>query len=385
MNPVRKLTEKKASKNYPLKIFNGVKKILIFSTAYYPLVGGAEVAVKEITDRINDIQFDMVTLRLDKKSPKFEKNCNVNVYRINGTKLLFPFFSFLKAIKLHKKNNYDAIWAMMAAYAGFGALFFKLFHPKIPYLLTLQEGDPLDYIKKKVRFVYPLFKKIFTKADFIQAISNYLADWAKDMGAKCPIEVVPNGVDIEKFKIQSSKFKVKKEKILITTSRLVKKNAVGDVIEAMQYLPENVKFWIIGEGPERKNYELLITNYKLQNRVEFFGYLPHKEIIGYLHKADIFIRPSLSEGMGNSFIEAMAAGVPVIATPVGGIPDFLKDGATGLFCEVNNPKSIAEKVKIYLENNGLREKIIANAQKMVSEKYDWNLIAGKMKSIFNKL
>ncbi|MCG2695311.1 hypothetical protein L6261_04530, partial [Candidatus Parcubacteria bacterium] len=59
-----------------------MKKILIFSTVYYPFVGGAEVAIKEITDRIGDIEFDMVTLRFDKNLPKFEKIGNVNVYRI---------------------------------------------------------------------------------------------------------------------------------------------------------------------------------------------------------------------------------------------------------------------------------------------------------------
>lgn len=368
------------------------KKALVFSLAYYPLVGGAEVAVKEITDRIGDIQFDMITLRFNKNHLPVEKIGNVNIYRILEGKFFFPVFAFIKACRLHKKNRYNLIWSIMAAHAGFAALFFKLAHPKVPYLLTLQEGDPIDYIKKKVRFVHSLFKIIFTKADFIQAISNYLAIWAREMGAKCPVEVVPNGVDIDKFKSQSSNLayrqagiKNNEEKILITTSRLVKKNGIGDIIKSLQYLPENVKFWIIGDGPERKNYALLVTHYSLQNRVSFLGYLSHEEIVKHLHSADIFIRPSLSEGLGNSFLEAMAAGVPVIGTPVGGIPDFLKDKETGLFCEVNNPQSIAEKVKIYLNNQELREKIIANAQKIVQEKYNWNLITEKMRNIFEKL
>ncbi len=362
-----------------------MKKILIFSTAYYPLVGGAEVAIKEITDRIDSIRFDMITLRFDKKSLKFEKIGNVNVYRICSPKLFFPFTALITAIQLHKKNKYDAIWAMMAAYAGFSALFFKLTHSKIPYLLTLQEGDPIEYIKKKVRFVYPLFSKIFTKADYIQTISNYLANWAKEMKAKCPIEVVPNGVDINKFKSQISNLKNTEEKILITASRLVKKNAIDDVIKALQYLPENVKFLILGEGEEKEKLKNLVRELKVENRVEFLGFIDHSEMMKYFEKADIFIRLSLSEGLGNSFLEAMAAGLPVIATPVGGIPDFLRDGETGLFCEVRNPKSIAEKVKLLLENKELRNKIIANAKEMVIKNYDWNLIAEKMGKIFNKL
>lgn len=368
-----------------------MKKILIFSIAYYPLVGGAEVAIKEITDRIDSIHFDMITLHLDKKSPKLEKIGNVNVYRICSPKLFFPFTALITAVQLHKKNKYDAIWAMMAAYAGFSALFFKLTHPKIPYILTLQEGDPIEYIKKKVRFVYPLFSKIFTKADYIQAISNYLANWAREMKAKCPIEVVPNGVDITKFSILNSKFSKndlnleENDKIIITSSRLVPKNAVGDIVESLLYLPNNIKFLVLGNGPEEIALKSKIKNLKLEDRVFFLGYINHDDLPHYLKISDIFIRPSLSEGLGNSFLEAMAAGLPVIATPVGGIPDFLRDGETGLFCEVNNPKSIAEKVKLLLENKELRNKIIVNAKEMVIKKYDWNLIAEKMRNIFNKL
>ena len=163
------------------------KRILIFSLVYYPrFVGGAEVAIKEITDRIpaEDFEFDMVALRLDSALPKFEKIGNVGIHRVGFAmkhqesadslrfplflnKYFFPFLGFLKARQLQKSRHYDAIWCMMASYNGFAALFFKLVNPAIPYLLTLQEGDPISYIKKRVSLLYPLFKKIFTKASRI--------------------------------------------------------------------------------------------------------------------------------------------------------------------------------------------------------------------------
>ncbi|MCX6731769.1 MAG: glycosyltransferase family 4 protein [Candidatus Parcubacteria bacterium] len=361
-----------------------MKKILIFSTAYLPLAGGAELAVKEITDRISDFQFDLITLRFNKQWPEFERIGNINVHRVGGPKLLFPFFALFKAGKI----PCDLIWSVMANRAGFAALFFKFFYPRTKFLLTLQEGDPFDYPKKQMGalwlFLKPLFRAIFTKADYIQAISNYLADWAKEMGAK-NVEVVPNGVNVEKFKSQISNLKSNDDKILITVSRLVKKNAVGDIIEALKFLPENIKLWIIGNGPKEKNLKSQISNLKINDRVKFFGEVSQNDLPKYLSQADIFVRPSLSEGLGTAFLEAMAVGLPVIATRVGGIPDFLKDNETGLFCEINNPKSIAEKVKILLENEGLRNKIITNAKKMVIENYDWDLIAGKMKKIFKKL
>ncbi|MFH1255413.1 MAG: glycosyltransferase family 4 protein [bacterium] len=388
------------------------KRILIFSTAYLPLIGGAEIAIKEITDRIADIEFDMLCLRFDKNLPKFEKIGNINVYRLGFAKknpamsdlvswplklnkYFFPFMACAKALSLHKKKKYDGIWAMMAAYAGFAAMFFKALDKKTPYLLTLQEGDPFSEIKKKVSLIFPVFKIIFTKADYVQVISNYLADFARQMGYDGDLAVVPNGVDIKKFKVESLKFKVDEsrkklgigdnDKIIITVSRLVKKNAVGDVVKSLAYLPQNVKFLILGSGPDEKKLKSLVENLKLSARVIMLGSVKNELVPEYLAIADIFIRPSLSEGQGIAFLEAMAAGTPVIATEVGGIVDFLRDRETGLFCRMNNPESIAEKVEEFLNNNELAEKIKINAKSMIEKDYDWNLIAIKMKNIFFNL
>ena len=358
------------------------KRILIFSLAYHPVVGGAEIAVKEITDRIADIEFDMITMCFNTVHPKKEKIGNCTIYRITTSKNLYPFRAFLLARGLHKDKSYDAIWAIMANWAGFAALFFKFRFPQVPFILTLQEGDPIPYIKHKARFVFPLFKKIFTRADIIQTISRYLADWAREMDYRKRVEVIPNGVDVKKFTVDVQSRALDKENItLITTSRLVEKNGIKDIINALKFLP-NVKLKILGAGPLESELKLLATGWP----VEFVGYVSQDEIPKYLNEADLFVRPSLSEGMGNSFIEAMAAGLPVIATPVGGIIDFLRDGETGLFCEANNPKSIAKQVQRLIADEPLRNKLIANAKKMVEEKYDWNLVAREMKTkVFDKV
>ena len=432
-----------------------MRRILIFSLVYYPNhIGGAEVAIKEITGRIppSEIEFDMVTLRLDSRLPKFERIGNVNIYRVGWAgkqrtssdslpwylhlnKYAMLWSAFRKASALHRERKYDATWSLMATYNSFAALFFKLTHLKVPFLFTLQDGDPIPYLKRRALPLYPLFKMIFTRADHIQCISNYLADWAKEMGVKCPVSVVPNGVNYRLFseRVPESRLGALQGQIgrkdgdifLITASRLVVKNAVGDIIEALKYLPTNVKLLVLGTGYEEKrlrelareieavgvgeNGTLFLKNHGLPRgererevgrmvfqkqssilsdatqRVQFLGHISHDELPAYLQASDIFIRPSLSEGFGNSFIEAMAAGIPVIATPVGGIVDFLKDGETGLFCEVKNPKSIAQKVEKLIKDKESREHIVRNARKMVEEKYDWGNVAGDMKAILQTL
>lgn len=390
------------------------KRALIFSFVYYPrFIGGAEVAIKEITDRISgeELTFDLIALRLDSSLPKTETIGNVTVHRVGFAtnhkaspdslpwylhllKFAYPLLALLKARSLHNTKHFDFTWAMMANYSGFGALFFKMFHSDVPFLLTLQEGDPIDYIKKRTRFVSGLFRRIFTFADSVQAISNYLGDFAKDMGFEGTVHVVPNAVDTKFFSEKQSaeamntlKTKLGKGEndiFLITTSRLVVKNAVDDIIRSLAFLPANVKFLILGQGYEEVRLRSLAHELGVAERVQFLGFVSHADMPSYLHISDIFIRPSLSEGFGNSFVEAMAADIPVIATPVGGIVDFLFDEKTGLFCEVKNPESIARQVKRLLENPALREQIVLHARNMVFEKYDWNHIAQSMqKEVFD--
>jgi len=382
-------------------------KILIFSTAYLPFVGGAEVAIKEITDRlpaqagIQDVPFALITARFNRSVPKHERIGNVDVYRVGfGTPLdkwLLPWLGLRKAEKLEKEERFDAIWCMMASQASVAAAWFKECFPKVRLVLTLQEGDEEAHLKRYVLgvaalyrlFIRPWHTLVFKRADAITAISNYLAKRARRINPDVPIEVVPNGVDVEKFKNQNAKSKIEEvrqtfgigeqDKIVITTSRLVAKNGIGDLIAAFQFLPDNIKLVICGSGPLLKNLQLTTYNLRLTNRVRFVGHVPHDQLPSYLHVADLFCRPSRSEGMGISFIEAMAAGVPVVATPVGGIPDFLKDGETGLFCEVDDPKDIAERIRVLLSNDELRNRIVANASRMVLEQYAWSGITERMK------
>jgi len=171
---------------------------------------------------------------------------------------------------------------MMANQAGFAGLFFKLKYPLIRFILTLQEGDPIPSIKRKVFFVYPLFKMIFTKADIVTAISKYLADFGRSMGAR-DVLVIPNGVDLSVFSKEYSEEEkdiVRKklsldasQRVLITTSRLVKKNGIEHVIRALTSLPEDIVFVVLGTGHLKQNLINLSHELGLSHRVRFVGFV----------------------------------------------------------------------------------------------------------------
>ena len=273
------------------------KKILIFSLAYFPKhVGGAEVSIKELTDRMHGYEFHMVTNRFDSTLPKVERIGNVLVHRIgivtknpsmadlkrfplNLNKLLFQFTAALKAQQLQWRYGYDATWAMMAHSTGVPAAIFKLLNPRVPYVLNLQEGDPPEYIERLMRPLWPLFKRAFTSADVVQPLSTFLAKWARRMGYTGRIEIVPNAVAAKHFaqpftawEIDQVKDKLGKklgDVFLITTSRLVRKNAVDDVIQALPLLPTNVHFIVLGTGPDETILKSLVNKLHVSERVQF--------------------------------------------------------------------------------------------------------------------
>lgn len=398
------------------------KKILIFSLAYYPnFVGGAEVALKEITDRISpeEFEFHMVTLRFDSRLPKTEKIGNVVVHRIGFSrpsptindlkkfplflnKYWYQFFAARKAGALHRQYRFNGIWAMMAHATGVPAALFKLFHPNVPYLLSLQEGDPPEYIERLARPVWPLFSRAFTSADAVAAESTFLGRWARRMGFRGPLEIIPNGMDAERFarspsagELDAIRAKIGKkegETWLIHTGRLVHKNALDVVIRALPLLSESVHFFMLGNGSDKNALMELSNELGVSARVHFHSYVPLEGIPDYLKTCDIFIRPSRSEGMGNSFIEAMAAELPVIATQEGGIADFLFDAkrnpdkeATGWAVDRDSPEQIAEAVTEILGNLEKVARVKATAKELVFEEYNWDLVTRSMKSLFDHL
>ncbi|MDP2696257.1 MAG: glycosyltransferase [bacterium] len=368
-------------------------RVAIFSLAYLPFVGGAELAVKEITDRLPQYNFTCLTHKFESQWSAEEAIGNVRVMRTGRgrgfwSKICYIFRVWRQAEKLHRKRPFQLIWAVMAAYGGLAALLFKLRHPSVPMLLTLQEGDSEKHILMRVGIFYPFWKLIFKKANYVQVISNYLADFAQRHGAKCSVEVVPNGVDLEKFRM-GARHDASNTKVIITTSRLVYKNGVDILIQSLNELEKleitDYRLKILGSGPDEKKMKDLAQELGVADKVEFLGHIAPDEIPKYLQQADIFVRPSRSEGLGSSFLEAMAAELPIIGTDVGGIKDFLVDQETGLVCKVDDPSDLANKLKLLFDNQPLRDKVAQNGKNLVITKYSWDIITVDMKNILNKL
>lgn len=377
-----------------------MKRVLIFSLAYYPdMVSGAEVAVREITDRIDDIEFHLVTLRFHKDRSEREKIGNVVVHRvgIGGaylSKMLFVPLAALEGARLNRTLRFDAVWALMT-YMLMPTVLAKILGVRAPHILTLQDGDPYERVFERwfVRPFTPILDYGFKTAAKVQAISAYLAEWPRRRGYKGEVEIIYNGAnaldfgDIPyPFDLREALHKKEGEVLLVTTSRLVHKNGLDTVIEALPLLPHHIRFIIVGSGEDEQKLKQLAEMLGVSERVTFVGNVDRTETPRYRAVSDIFVRPSRSEGMGNSLVSAFAARRPVIATKEGGIAEFLFDErvdkdkpGTGWAVRKESPEDVAEAVKDILKDPERVKKVTENAYRLAHEAYNWDGIARAMK------
>jgi glycosyltransferase involved in cell wall biosynthesis len=153
----------------------------------------------------------------------------------------------------------------------------------------------------------------------------------------------------------------------------------------MVNLPDNIKFLLVGDGPEEKMLKNLAKELNIENRVIFVGRVDRTEVSKYRQISDIFVCPSRSEGLGNAFLSAMASRLPVIATQEGGLAEFISD-ETAWVVEKDKPEQITQAIKDILANPEKVNKITATSHNMVTNKYNWDLVAENMqKNIFEKL
>lgn len=367
--------------------------IFIFSIAYEPFIGGAEVAIAEICKRQNR-PCVVFTPRYSADAPKHEQKGNIEIVRIGALwvplflrKVLYIFQAAFLAWR--RKGECVFGWSMMANHCGFATLFFSKLSGR-SYLLTLQEGDEFGTLTSRwyMRLLSPLFRAIFTHAVHIQCISKYLAEVAVSFAPKAETSVIPNGVDTQRFSpvVSEHKQAIRQKygipdtaQVLVTSSRLVSKNGVDRVIRALSHLPQ-MHFLILGEGGEEGELHALASHEGVADRVHFAGFIPHADLPQHLAAGDVFIRLSRSEGLGISFLEAMAMGLPVVCTNVGGIPEFAKDNETAFISfEPENEDDVAKTILRACTNVAVAEA----GRNLILEKYQWDPIAHAMDELFN--
>jgi len=368
-------------------------KIAILVSIFPPKwLGGKEIATKNIAKYLakKGNQVDILTSQ-DKGLPKESREDGFRIHRISYPRIRnFGFgvfwiklFFYLRKIDFEISHSQGVLTAIPCFLAK------KIL--KKPYIVYCRGSDV--YISWKFKKL--IFKSILKNADAVVVL-------AADMKEKIELEkacdnkeifVIPNGIEFDKFTNSAEKETInvpqvqKDEKIILFVGRLNQIKGIKYLIRAMgiiRGIMPKTRLLIVGYGEEKENLEKLVKELNLENCTTFTGKIPNEEISKYMMASDIFVLPSLSESFGIVNLEAMACGLPIVATRVGGIPEIVEDEENGFLVEPKNPEQIAEKILLLFKNEELSKKI-SNNNKEKAKKYSWDRVVEKLEEIYSKV
>jgi glycosyltransferase involved in cell wall biosynthesis len=332
--------------------------------------------------------------------PKYEKLCYQGGIRPNMKKsllarlqlplLLMSEFASVKMLMLrHKFQVIHAHWILPQGLVAVMAK--KVFGSKV--LVTVHAGDVFPL---KSGFMRALSAWTLRNADAVTVNSIATGDAVRRV-ADVRMRIIPMGVDLKMF--SSTGASVKKKygipgRMILFVGRLAEKKGVSYLISAMVQIKKSLpgcRLLIVGDGPEKPLLEKQVAEHALNESVIFAGSIAKANLPAFYHSADVFVLPSIiaesgdTEGLGVVLLEAIAAGVPVVASNVGGIPDIIIDGKTGLLVEQKNPSEISEAIVSLLTHEKKAKALSKAALEHVQKNYSWEKVSGKFSELYYSL
>lgn len=323
--------------------------------------------------------------------------------------LAIPYIisGFFKCIKICRKFRPDIIhahWPFPHAYIALGAA--KLF--KIPLVLNFH-GAELLLIRKK-KWVKPLLKFAISQAQAVFANSSFTAGKIKAL-RNVDVEWSPYGTTLE-FGNRNSEFGMEPHPInnkfkILFVGRHIERKGIRYLIEAAKYLPrDQFEIRIVGVGDLTDELKKLAANVIARNvsdeaiqggsaalpaEIIFTGKLSPEALASEYKTANVFTLPAIvdskgdTEGLGVVLIEAMELGLPIVASNVGGIPDVVIDGETGILVPEKDPEALANAYKRLAAEPELVKHLLAGAQKRIAECFTWDGIIQRQIEVYNKV
>jgi len=250
----------------------------------------------------------------------------------------------------------------------------------VPLVVTARGTDinlypNLPGIRNKIR-------KVLHKADAVVGVSHALIDRMIKLGAfpdRC--HYIPNGVDLNAFRPVNRSSNVPQRRLL-AVGNLKPEKGFSFLLEAIQILKSeypDLRLSIVGSGPEESRLRAKCSQLGIQKQIMFLGTIPHSEMPEYYRKADVFCLSSLREGCPNVIMEALATGIPVAATPVGGVPQLVRDGVNGFLAKGHSPEAIAHAIVRVLEGIWNLDEIRSTV-----EGRSWDKVADEIQGVFQK-
>lgn len=389
-------------------------KVCVISPLYHPSLGGLGRQAQLLTERLAEkgVRLFVIARRMRGMPPAvFSRNVKVyrawsikpylyNFEKVGGLNILVSLtFSVSCAFLLFwKRKEYDIVHFHGASLPLFINLpLLKIMKKKVvAKIASARLGIEPGSLKGRYYGLGNLIIKLLRKADVFIATTGEIEEGLLQEGFPKPkINRIPNFVDFRLFAPASLdlKNKIKAELgfgntavVTFSGGQFIPCKGLNFLIEAWRDVINvfsDARLLLLGNGPTMEDMKKLAMTLGIADSVEFCGRV--SQITDYLHATDVFVLPSLQEGMPNALLEAMACGLPVVATRIGGVVDIVKDGENGILVEAGDSKSLARGIIRLLNDREFAGHIASNAFQTIKNFYSLDSIAPKYVELYKRL
>jgi N-acetyl-alpha-D-glucosaminyl L-malate synthase BshA len=363
----------------------------------YPTFGGSGIVATELGKALSKKGHEIHFITYSEPVRLGELRKNIFYHEVRTSD--YPLFKFtpyeqvltsklVDVVKFERLDLLHVHYAIPHASAAYMAQqILKDQGVEIPFVTTLH-GTDITLVGKDPSFE-PVINFSINKSNRVTAVSENLKKETFELfDIKNNIEVIPNFICLKEYKMDNNDYYKKRfapnnEKVICHVSNFRKVKRIEDVIIAFEGISKemDVKLLLVGDGPERARLEQISRNSKFSKNIFFLGSLKSTKEV--LNISDLFILPSSKESFGLSALEAMACGVPVIASDSGGIPEVISHGKSGLLNSVGDTCQMTKNALKLLSNDSLLESFKTNAYQQAM-KFDIEVILPKYESLYEK-
>jgi glycosyltransferase involved in cell wall biosynthesis len=293
--------------------------------------------------------------------------------------LTFILSGCAHAPRIAKEFRPDVAFAFMTIPSGPVALWLKKIR-RLPYLVLLRGGDVPGFLPEQLatyhKLTRPLIHKIWRESLKPVANSEGLKRLAQQSAPQMDIATIPNGIDTERYH-PSLNGAARPRVRLLFVGRLSVQKDLPTLIDALSHVVRqtpNVELHIVGDGPERARLQRMVSERHLSDRVTFRGWVNKDRIAECYQNADAFVLPSRYEGMPNVVLEAMACGLPIVATDIAGCEELVQENVNGYLVPVGDSDALAARLTALVSDPALRQRM-GSASRHAALARDWTSVA----------
>jgi L-malate glycosyltransferase len=371
-------------------------RILVMIYEYPPIGGGGGRVAQDICERLAHQGHTIQILTAHYKDLPYQENFpNLTITRLRSGRtepfrggftamlgyILAGSWSGLRVIREWKP---DVIHVHFAVPSGVAAYALSLVTGK-PYVLTAHLGDVPGGVPEKTgkwfRWVFPFTPPIWRRAARVTAVSNFTREIALNY-YPVPIEVIPNGVDLKK--IDPGEVKVNTPPVVVFAGRFAPQKNLLQLVKSLSAVSDlQWKCVLIGDGALRPKVEEEIKNAGLQDRFTLTGWLNPEEVIEWFARSDLLFMPSLVEGLPVVGVQAMAMGLALVLSRVGGCVDLIDGEENGYLVDKNDGPGFEKALRALLSDSS---KLLAarQASRRLASRFDLDQIVASYQRIFEQ-